>query len=193
MGYSLGGLLARYVIGYVLFVPRCARSSDTESLRILHQNKFFEKVMPVNFNTIATPHVGIPRFPSTFSAIASYIGPRLLSRTGEQFFCVDKWSPRGRPLLDVLADPGQYGLFSQSIVSSEYTDRPHFLSSPPALSQHKSLCKRVSRDKLYEKHDIDFFTGLMISQYLMLVRQLRRSICLQNTKITVLKCMYCRS
>ncbi|KAF8448973.1 putative serine esterase-domain-containing protein [Boletus edulis BED1] len=86
-GYSLGGLLARYVIG------------------ILHQNKFFEKVTPVNFNTIATPHVGIPRFPSFFSTIAHYIGPRFLSRTGEQFFCVDKWSAKGRPLLDVLADP----------------------------------------------------------------------------------------
>jgi hypothetical protein len=30
MGYSLGGLLARYVIGYVLPVLRCARSADTE-------------------------------------------------------------------------------------------------------------------------------------------------------------------
>jgi len=54
---------------------------------------------------VATPHIGIPRFPSTFSAITNFLGPRLLSRTGEQFFCVDKWSPKGRPLLDVLADP----------------------------------------------------------------------------------------
>ncbi|KAF8555980.1 DUF676-domain-containing protein [Imleria badia] len=96
MGYSLGGLLARYVIG------------------ILHQNKFFEKVIPVNFNTVATPHVGIPRFPSTFSTIANYIGPRFLSRTGEQFFCVDKWSPKGRPLLDVLADPDH--IFYQALL-----------------------------------------------------------------------------
>jgi len=107
MGYSLGGLLARYVIGYVVPVLRCAQWSDTV-LRILHQNKFFEKVTPVNFNTVATPHVGIPRLPSTLSAIANYIGPRFLSRTGEQFFCVDTWSPRGRPLLDVLADPSQH-------------------------------------------------------------------------------------
>lgn len=84
-------------------VHECA---DVGPLRILHQNKFFENVIPVNFNTIATPHIGIPRFPSTFSAIVNYVGPRLLSRTGEQFFCVDKWSPRGRPILDVLADPG---------------------------------------------------------------------------------------
>ncbi|KAG9313033.1 heme peroxidase [Chiua virens] len=95
-GYSLGGLLARYVVG------------------ILHQNKFFEKVIPVNFNTVATPHIGIPRFPSAFSAIANFIGPRFLSRTGEQFFCVDKWSPKGRPLLDVLADPDH--IFYQALL-----------------------------------------------------------------------------
>jgi len=95
-GYSLGGLVARYVIG------------------ILHQNKFFEKVIPVNFNTIATPHIGIPRFPSTFSAFANYIGPRLLSRTGPQFFCVDRWSPKGRPLLDILADPDH--IFYQALI-----------------------------------------------------------------------------
>ncbi|KAG1860744.1 putative serine esterase-domain-containing protein [Suillus subalutaceus] len=62
-GYSLGGLVARYVIG------RCK---------------------PVNFNTLATPHIGIPRFPSTFSSISAFLGPKLLSRSGEQFFCVDK-------------------------------------------------------------------------------------------------------
>ncbi|KAF8845086.1 DUF676-domain-containing protein [Paxillus ammoniavirescens] len=96
-GYSLGGLLARYVIG------------------ILHQNKFFDKVTPVNFNTVATPHIGIPRFASTFSAITSYLGPKLLSRTGEQFFCVDKWSPKGRPLVEVLADPDH--IFYQALLS----------------------------------------------------------------------------
>lgn len=106
MGYSLGGLLARYVIGYVLRCEVYTKALIWEPFRILHQRKFFEKVIPVNFNTVATPHVGIPRLPSTLSTIANYIGPRFLSRTGEQFFCVDKWSPKGRPLLEVLADPG---------------------------------------------------------------------------------------
>ncbi|EIW79386.1 DUF676-domain-containing protein [Coniophora puteana RWD-64-598 SS2] len=95
-GYSLGGLIARYLIG------------------ILHQKQFFEKITPVNFNTIATPHIGIPRFQSTFSSIASFLGPRLLSRTGEQFFGVDKWSPSGRSLLEVLADPDH--IFHQALV-----------------------------------------------------------------------------
>jgi hypothetical protein len=95
-GYSLGGLVARYAIG------------------VLRQSKFFETVQPVNFNTLATPHIGIPRFPSVFSSISAFLGPKLLSRSGEQFFCVDKWSPRGRPLVEVLADPDR--IFYQALI-----------------------------------------------------------------------------
>ncbi|KAF9500073.1 DUF676-domain-containing protein [Pleurotus eryngii] len=88
-GYSLGGLLSRYVIG------------------ILHHRGFFEHIQPVNFNTIATPHIGIPRYPSFLSSVVAKLGSKLLSRTGEQFYCVDQWSTNGRPLLDVMADPEQ--------------------------------------------------------------------------------------
>lgn len=90
VGYSLGGLVARYLVG------------------ILHQRKFFEKVAPMNFCTVATPHIGLIKYPSTRWKLFSYLGPRLLSRTGEQFFAVDKWSTSGRPLVEVLADPGKY-------------------------------------------------------------------------------------
>ncbi|KAH9932665.1 putative serine esterase-domain-containing protein [Amylocystis lapponica] len=86
-GYSLGGLIARYALG------------------ILSQRKFFETVTPVNFNTFATPHVGVPRYRGFRSSLINWIGPKMLSRTGEQFFSVDKWDRRGRPLLEVLADP----------------------------------------------------------------------------------------
>ncbi|KAF8637665.1 hypothetical protein AX17_002733 [Amanita inopinata Kibby_2008] len=86
-GYSLGGLIGRYVVG------------------ILFQQRFFDDVEPINFNTIATPHIGLPRYPSFISRMFSHLGPKLLSRTGEQFYCADRWSPRGRPLLEVMADP----------------------------------------------------------------------------------------
>ncbi|ESK84109.1 lipid particle protein [Moniliophthora roreri MCA 2997] len=86
-GYSLGGLVSRYVVG------------------ILYQKGFFKDVAPVNFNTIATPHLGLPRYPSILSSLYSTLGPKLLSRTGEQFYCVDKWSNTGKPLLEVMADP----------------------------------------------------------------------------------------
>jgi len=74
--------------------------------RVLYQQGFFDNVEPLNFNTIATPHCGLPRYPSFFSSVASLLGPKLLSRTGEQFYCVDKWSPKGEPLLAVMANPG---------------------------------------------------------------------------------------
>ncbi|KAJ7043596.1 DUF676-domain-containing protein [Mycena alexandri] len=98
-GYSLGGLVARYVVG------------------ILRQRGFFENVVPVNFNTIATPHLGLPRYKSFFSSLASVLGPRLLSRTGEQFYCVDKWSAKGRPLLEVMADSDR--IFYQALAAFE--------------------------------------------------------------------------
>ena len=87
-GYSLGGLVARFLVG------------------VLHQRKFFDTVKPVNFATVATPHIGIVRYPGFLSTMAALLGPRLLSRTGEQFFARDRWSETGRPLLEVMADPG---------------------------------------------------------------------------------------
>ncbi|RPD64149.1 DUF676-domain-containing protein [Lentinus tigrinus ALCF2SS1-7] len=98
-GYSLGGLIARYVVG------------------ILHQRGFFQDVVPVNFNTVATPHVGLPRYPGMLSSLFAYFGPRLLSRTGEQFYVVDKWSQNGRPLLEVMADPNR--VFYQALTLFE--------------------------------------------------------------------------
>ncbi|KAI9453395.1 DUF676-domain-containing protein [Lactarius psammicola] len=88
-GYSLGGLLARYVVG------------------ILHQRQFFATVTPVNFNTIATPHIGLLKYPSLRSRLISVIVPRFFSRTGEQFFGVDRWSRTGKSLLEVMTDPAQ--------------------------------------------------------------------------------------
>jgi len=108
MGYSLGGLLARYVIGYAFWIYQLGSRTLIRTFRILHQNKFFETITPVNFNTVATPHIGIPRFPTAMSTVSSYFGSKFLSRTGEQFYCTDKWSPKGRPLIEVLGDPGQF-------------------------------------------------------------------------------------
>ncbi|GLB43424.1 putative lipid particle protein [Lyophyllum shimeji] len=99
-GYSLGGLISRYVIG------------------ILHQKGFFDRVTPVNFNTLATPHIGLPRYPSLMSTLTSSLGPKLLSRTGEQFYLADKWSARGRPLIEVMADPDR--IFHQALRRFEH-------------------------------------------------------------------------
>jgi len=86
VGYSLGGLLARYVLGVLL------------------TRKFFDNVQPVNFATFATPHFGLPRSGSFRSKLFARLGPHFLSRTGEHFYGVDTWSDTGRPLLEVMVD-----------------------------------------------------------------------------------------
>ncbi|KAL1744689.1 putative serine esterase-domain-containing protein [Schizophyllum fasciatum] len=94
-GYSLGGLISRYAIG------------------ILKQKDFFADITPVNFITVATPHLGLIRYRTTLYTLFAYFGPKLLARTGEQFYAVDKWSPHGRPLLEVMADPDR--IFYQTL------------------------------------------------------------------------------
>jgi hypothetical protein len=107
-GYSLGGLVARYVVGCVLsFITLIIGIEHHPQHSILHQRKFFVTVTPVNFNTIATPHIGLLAYPSFFSRLSSLLGPKLLSRTGEQFYGVDKWSNTGKSLLEVMVDPGK--------------------------------------------------------------------------------------
>jgi hypothetical protein len=88
----------------------------------MHQKGMFDTVKPINFNTIATPHIGLLRYPTLFSRFANAVGPKLLSRTGEQFFGVDKWSQRGRPLIEVMADPGAC-LIPATIASEDKTER----------------------------------------------------------------------
>lgn len=88
VGYSLGGLIARYAIG------------------LLDQKKYFEHIQPVNFTTFASPHLGVRTpligFPNTLWNI---LGARTLSASGKQLFTVDSFRDTGRPLLSVLADP----------------------------------------------------------------------------------------
>ena len=89
-GYSLGGLISRYVVGCVdleaLGLHRIVLLIVQKS--ILHQRGFFENVIPINFNTVATPHIGLLRYRGFMSKVFAYFGPKLLSRTGEQFYAV---------------------------------------------------------------------------------------------------------
>ncbi|KAF2220806.1 putative serine esterase-domain-containing protein [Elsinoe ampelina] len=88
IGYSMGGLVARYAIG------------------LLYSAGLFKTVEAVNFTTFATPHLGV-RAPITGKAsqIWNVLGARTLSTSGQQMFLVDKFRDTGRPLLHVLADP----------------------------------------------------------------------------------------
>lgn len=88
VGYSLGGLVARYCIG------------------LLYHKGYFDKMTPVNFTTFVTPHLGV-RTPllGYQNQIWNVLGARTLSTSGRQLFTVDKFRDTGRPLLAVLADP----------------------------------------------------------------------------------------
>ncbi|KAF8529899.1 putative serine esterase-domain-containing protein [Gautieria morchelliformis] len=88
IGYSLGGLIARFLIG------------------VFHSRGFFEDVEPYNFIAISTPHIGSPRYPGVLSSWINVLGPRLLSRSGEQLSLTDRWSSSQRPILEVMADKG---------------------------------------------------------------------------------------
>ncbi|KAE8377262.1 putative serine esterase-domain-containing protein [Aspergillus bertholletiae] len=88
VGYSFGGLLARYAIG------------------LLDARGWFDKLEPVNFTTFVSPHVGV-RVPrkGVWGYIWNNIGPRQGSISAQQMFMVDSVGDTGRPLLSILADP----------------------------------------------------------------------------------------
>ncbi|KAK6530102.1 hypothetical protein TWF694_003474 [Orbilia ellipsospora] len=87
VGYSLGGLVSRYVVG------------------VLHSKGIFDKITPVNFTTFASPHLGV-RTPKLgfHNHIWNVIGARTLSASGRQLFTIDHFRDTKRPLLAVLAD-----------------------------------------------------------------------------------------
>lgn len=88
VGYSLGGLVARYAVG------------------LLYHKGYFEKITPVNFTTFVTPHLGV-RTPlrGYQNHLWNVLGARTLSKSGRQLFMIDKFRGTERPLLSVLADP----------------------------------------------------------------------------------------
>lgn len=88
IGYSLGGLVARYAVG------------------LLYSAGMFDKIEPVNFTTFASPHLGV-RAPltGTASRVWNVLGARTLSTSGQQMFLIDNFRDSNRPLLAILADP----------------------------------------------------------------------------------------
>ncbi|GJJ71207.1 hypothetical protein EMPS_03557 [Entomortierella parvispora] len=95
LGYSLGGLIGRFAMG------------------ILELEGFFEKVKPMYFVTMATPHLGIRKPPkTTWSKVFNFLSSRMLSRSGEQMQLIDDYIG-GKPVLLVMSDPA--GIFVQAL------------------------------------------------------------------------------
>lgn len=87
VGYSLGGLIARYALG------------------LLYMRGWLDKLQPVSFTTFATPHVGVRSPLKGFSnQVWNVLGARTVSVSGRQLFMIDSFRDTGKPLLSVLAD-----------------------------------------------------------------------------------------
>lgn len=72
IGYSLGGLISRYAIG------------------VLHHQKYFEGIEPVNFVTFCTPHIGaVNRGTKWHSRSLNAVSSYFLAHTGSQMFLND--------------------------------------------------------------------------------------------------------
>ncbi|KAJ3804413.1 putative serine esterase-domain-containing protein [Lentinula lateritia] len=108
-GYSLGGLVSRYVAG-ILAQRGYFVTDDNDN----GPSSSPIRMTPMNFNTIATPHLGLIRYSTLFSSLAHRLGPKLLSRTGEQFYLRDNWAA-ARPLLDIMSDPSPSLPFYRSL------------------------------------------------------------------------------
>lgn len=67
VGYSLGGLIGRYVIGQ------------------LESAGFFDTIKPILFTTFATPHLGV-KFYTYGGFFRNFLGSRLLGQTGRDLF-----------------------------------------------------------------------------------------------------------
>ncbi|KAI6911368.1 hypothetical protein KC318_g7436 [Hortaea werneckii] len=122
-GYSLGGLIARYVVG------------------LLYKNGVFETLQPCNFTTFATPHLGVrtPGLgygPQTWN----FLGSKTLSTSGQQMFLTDDFRDTGKPLLAVMADPTSIFVLPCSVLVAicvEDLGQEYLLKAPNVMMKRK--------------------------------------------------------
>ncbi|KAK0728421.1 putative serine esterase-domain-containing protein [Lasiosphaeria miniovina] len=88
VGYSLGGLVARYAIG------------------LLFARGLLDKFECMNFTAFASPFLGVHTPRRGFgNRLFNVLGARTLAMSGRQLFGIDTFRDTGKPLLAVLADP----------------------------------------------------------------------------------------
>ena len=88
VGYSLGGIIARYCIG------------------LFYSRGLFDRLRPINFTAFASPFIGV-RVPNNgyHSAVYNTLASQMLSASGRQLFLVDIYRDSGQPLLEVMTNP----------------------------------------------------------------------------------------
>jgi len=137
IGHSLGGLYGRYSIGS------------------LHKQNFFDKVKPMNFITMASPHMGSRRSSKgLYNPLASWVTKNLFSRTGKQLMLEDlegeepllmKMSQHGESWLEALK------LFRQRTLYSNIQNDLQVPYCTSAIVHRNPYLSRV--EKKLEFHD----------------------------------------
>lgn len=85
VGYSMGGLIARYAAG------------------VLYSRGLFERVKPVSYASICSPHVGVRVLGNSWlSRVFNFIGAWSMARTSQQAFLKDSYNNTGRPLFMLM-------------------------------------------------------------------------------------------
>jgi len=130
VGYSLGGLISRYIVG------------------LLYSNGVFETIQPVNFTTFATPHLGVRTPKLGYRAQTwNFLGSKTLSTSGQQMFLADDFRGTGRPLLAIMADPtsifvkGLSLFHNKSIYANAVNDRsvPYYTAAISRIDPYVDL------------------------------------------------------
>ncbi|KAF2765431.1 DUF676-domain-containing protein [Teratosphaeria nubilosa] len=131
-GYSLGGLVCRYVVG------------------LLYSAGILDRIQPMNFTTFATPHLGVrtPRL-GYRAQTWNFLGSRTLSTSGQQMFLADNFRGTGRQLLSIMADPSSVfmrglAMFKKrSIYANTLNDRsvPFYTSAMSRTDPYVDLSK----------------------------------------------------
>jgi len=144
VGYSMGGLISRYAIGY------------------LHFKGYLKEINLLNFVTFATPHLGSRRLTShLYGFLFNWCTPKLCSKTGEQLLLVDhevdaKKKKESQPLLLRMAL--KEGPFYQGLKRFKYlglyanviNDRTvSYCSASISLSNPYRHSKLIPVDKKY--------------------------------------------
>lgn len=147
VGYSLGGLVARYAIG------------------LLYAKGVLDEVECMSFTAFASPFLGV-RTPlqGTANHIWNVLGARTLSTSGRQLFTIDKFRGTGRPLLAILADPdsifmkGLAKFQRRTLYTNITNDRSavHYTTGITKTDPYTDLTKiRVNYVKGYEQVILD--------------------------------------
>ena len=101
IGYSLGGVMARYAVG------------------LLYSRGLFDRIRPINFHTFACPHLGAKTpLQGPQSHAWNIFGGSTLSASGRQLFLIDSFRDSNHPLFLVMTNPNSIFIKALSLFAN---------------------------------------------------------------------------